>query len=116
MLKIVDTDDQKEYIRAHKYDNHEFHRAQVVVALGINGDIDDLEYIKEMAMADNHYVAQSAISGLGLMGGEQAKYALAEVWKAHQNTKRGELAKSLIQKIYKETPTLQKPNADSMTE
>lgn len=108
-VKIIRTDEQLEYIRAHKDDEHEFHRAQVVVALGMNGEPDDIEYIKSMAMADNHYVAQSALSGLALMGGEKAKYAMAEVWKEFQGTKRGDLAKELIQKVYKVTPSLKKP-------
>ncbi len=107
--KIVNTEEQKEYIRAHKYDDHEFHRAQVVVALGMNGEVSDIEYIKSMASGDNHYVAQSAISGLALMGGNEAKYALAEIWRNFQGTKRGELAKTLIQKVYNQTPTLDKP-------
>jgi len=108
-IKIINTDEQLEYIRAHKDDDHEFHRAQVVVALGMNGKEDDIEYIKSMAMADNPYVAQSALSGLALMGGDKAKYALAEVWKEFKGTKRGDLAEQLIQKIYKESPTLEKP-------
>ena len=108
-IKIINTEEQLKFIRAHKDDEHEFHRAQVVVALGMNGDLDDIEYIKSMAMDDNHYVAQSALSGLALMGGEEAKYALAEIWKKFQGTPRGDLAEQLIQKVYKVSPTLEKP-------
>lgn len=111
-VKIVKTDEQLEYIRKHKYDEHEFHRAQVVVALGYNGEESDIPYIKSMAMGDNAYVAQSAISGLALMGGEKAKYALAEVWKKYIDTPRGDLAKKLIQKVYNETPSLEKPEQE----
>jgi len=77
----------------------------------LNGEESDIEYIKSMAMADNHYVAQSALSGLALMGGGKAKLALAEIWKAFKGTKRGDLTEQLIQKVYKVSPTLEKPEA-----
>ena len=108
-IKIINTDEQLEYIRNHKNDEHEFHRAQVVVALGMNGEAGDIDYIKTMAMSDNPYVAQSALSGLALMGGDKAKHALAEVWKEFKDTKRGDLAEQLIQKVYNVSPTLEKP-------
>ena len=111
-IKIINTDEQLKYIRSHKNDEHEFHRAQVVVALGMNGKPDDIEYIKSMAMAENHYVAQSAISGLALMGGEQAKYALGEIWKEFQGTPRGDLAEKVILKAYNVVPNLISKDSD----
>lgn len=110
-IKVFNTDEQKAYIRAHKFDEHEFHRAQVVFALGVNGDPADIEYIKSMAEGENHYVAQSAISGLALMGGEAARDALAEIWRDSRGAPRGELARAMIEKVYNVTPALRKRGA-----
>jgi HEAT repeat protein len=115
-IKIVNTDEQLQYIHDHKYDDHEFHRAQAVVALGINGKPEDIEYIKSMALADNHYVAQSAMTGLALMNNEKAKFALAEIWKENQGTKKGDLAEKIIQKVFNETPKLKAAESDTETE
>ena len=103
--------EQRAYIRAHKFDEHEFHRAQVVFALGANGDPADIDYLKSMAAGENDYVAQSAISGLALMGGEAARDALAEIWRDARDTPRGDLAKAMIQRVYNVTPALKKRGA-----
>lgn len=103
--------EQRAYIRAHKFDEHEFHRAQVVFALGANGDPADIDYLKSMAAGENDYVAQSAISGLALMGGEAARDALAEIWRDARDTPRGDLAKAMIQRVYNVTPALRKRGA-----
>jgi HEAT repeat protein len=86
------------------YDDHEFHRAQVVVALGLNGDPDDVEYIKEMANGDNHYVTQSAISSLAIVGHVKAKDAMIELYEKHRGTARGRLILDLLKKAYKWQP------------
>ncbi len=114
-IKIVDTDEQLEFIRSHKYDEHEFHRAQVSIALGFNGAIEDINYLKEMANGDNHYVTQSAITALGLMGGDRARDALVDLWKQHRKTPKGELAKDLLLKAYKVVPSTEKPEPDLTT-
>jgi hypothetical protein len=108
-IQIINTDEYLEYIRAHKEDDHEFHRAQVVVALGFNGESGDIEYIKSMVNGDNHYVAQSAISALALMDSNQARDAMAELWKEYRGTKKGILIKTLLKKAYKVEPTLTPP-------
>ena len=105
--------EQRAYIRAHKFDEHEFHRAQVVFALGVNGDPADIDYLKSMAGGENDYVAQSAISGLALMGGEAARDALAEIWLDARDTARGDLAKAMIQRVYNVTPALRKRGAET---
>ena len=110
-IKGIAATEQRAYIRAHKFDEHEFHRAQVVFALGVNGDPADIAYLKSMAKGANHYVAQSAISGLALMGGEAARDALAEIWRDARDTPRGDLAKEMIQRVYNVTPALKKRGA-----
>tara|TARA_R110002072_G_C7974566_1_gene535223 strand:+ start:10706 stop:11458 length:753 start_codon:yes stop_codon:yes gene_type:complete len=114
-IKIVETDEQVNFIRSHKHDEHEFHRAQVSIALGFNGAIEDIDYLKEMANADNHYVTQSAITGLGLMGGDQARAALVDLWKQHRGTSKGDLAEDLLLKAYKVIPSTEKPDSDITT-
>ena len=105
--------EQRAYIRAHKFDVHEFHRAQVMFALGVNSDPADIDYLKSMAGGENDYVAQSAISGLALMGGEAARDALAEIWRDARGTPRGDLAKEMIQRVYNVTPALRKRGAEA---
>ena len=95
----------KEYIRSHKYDEHEFNRAQVVVALGLAGDPVDVPYLKEMAAANNHYVTQSAITGLGLMKNKQASDALIELFNKYRNDARGNLILEMLAKAYNLHPT-----------
>jgi hypothetical protein len=108
-IQITDTDEYKEYIRAHKNDEHEFHRAQVVMALGFNGDHDDIEYLKTMINADNRYVTQTAITGLALMGSDEARDALGQLWKKHKGNPRAILIEDVLQKIFKVTPSDIKP-------
>ena len=98
--QIYDTEEWKEFLYAHKYDEHEFHRAQVVVALGLNGDPDDVAYIQEMAAGDNVYVSQSAISSLAIVGHEKARDAMVALYKEFKDDPRGPLLLQLLEQAY----------------
>ncbi len=111
-IHIIDTDEYLDYIRAYKFDDDEFNRAQVVVALGFNGDPNDIDYIKSMADGDNHYVVQSAVTGLALIGGNQARDAMIELWKKYADTNRGELILDLLEKSYNWRPQSQTKKND----
>lgn len=104
--QVYDTEEFKDYIHAHKNDEHEFHRAQVVVALGLNGDPNDVEYIKSMADSDNRYVTQSAISSLAMVAHVKAQDAMVELYEKHKGTQRGKLLLSLLKKAYKWEPAV----------
>lgn len=93
-----------DYIRAHKFDKHEFHRAQVVIALGLNGDPADVDYIKSMVEGDNHYVAQSAITALALMNGSKASRALEDLYKKYHDTPKGNLIQEVLRQAYNLVP------------
>ncbi len=108
-IQIINIDEYLDFIRSHKEDEHEFHRAQVVIALGFNGETQDIDYIKSMASEDNHYVAQSAISALAIMDSMPARDAMAELWKDNRNTEKGVLIKTLLKKAYKVEPSLTPP-------
>jgi len=108
-IQIINTDEYVEYIRLHKEDEHEFHRAQVVIALGFNGELKDIEYIKSMADGNNHYVAQSAITALALMENNKARDAMAELWKKYRETEKGAMIKELMKAAYKVEPSLTPP-------
>lgn len=108
-IKIINTDEYVTYIRSFKQDEHEFHRAQVVIALGFNGETSDIEYIKSMANGSNHYVAQSAITALALMDSIQARDAMADLWKGNRDTEKGILIKTLLKKAYNVEPSLTPP-------
>lgn len=103
-IQISDTHEYKEYIRSHKYDEHEFHRAQVVVALGLNGDPVDVPYLTEMASSDNTYVVQSAVTGLAFMNNIQARDALVNIWKEFKRDARADLILKVLAKAYDWVP------------
>jgi hypothetical protein len=103
-IQIKDTSEYKSYIRSHKYDEHEFHRAQVVVALGLIGDPVDVPYLKEMGSSDNNYVVQSAVTGLAFMNNVQARDALVNIWKEFQEDPRANLILEVLAKAYDWVP------------
>lgn len=98
--QIVGTDEQLAYIRSYQDHEHEFTRAQTVIALGFNGDPADIEYVKTMVNGDNHYVAQTAITSLALMGGNQARDAMIELWEQNSENNKGKLLADLLEKYY----------------
>ena len=102
--RTENTNQYRDYIRRHQYDEHEFHRAQVVIALGFNQDPQDIPYLVEMVNADNHYVTQSAITALALMRQDRARDAMIKLLKQHQDNPRGELLKELLAKAYQWRP------------
>lgn len=104
--QIFNAHEFKDYLRAHKYDEHEFHRAQVIIALGLNGDPDDVDYLAEMAAMDNVYLSQSAITSLALMAHSKAQKAMEKLWIKHQGTPRGDLLLELLDKGYRVRPAL----------
>lgn len=103
--RIVKTEPYVEYIRSFKDAEHEFIRAQVSIALGFNGELADLPYLKEMSDGDNHYVAQSAITALTLFGSNEARDVLIELADKHAGTPRGELMTQLLRKVYQWSPS-----------
>ena len=84
----------------HRYADHEFVRAQVVVSLGLNGDPDDIEYLIKMVKSNNHYVIQTAITSLGLMGHERAKDAMIILENEYKGEPRAVLLRELLKKVY----------------
>ncbi|NKB37812.1 MAG: hypothetical protein GKR93_11680 [Gammaproteobacteria bacterium] len=100
-IQIANTEEFQSYIRSFKDHEHEFIRAQVVVALGFNGDPEDVTYLNEMAEGDNDYVAQSAIAGLGLMNNNEAKEALIKLGTRYLDTERGAIVNGMLRDGYK---------------
>ena len=100
-IQITNTEEFQSYIRSFKEHEHEFIRAQVVVALGFNGDPVDVPYLNDMADGDNDYVAQSAIAGLGLMNNNEAKQALIKLGTRYLNTERGAIVNGMLRDGYK---------------
>ena len=89
-----------DYLREHRYDEHEFHRAQVVVGLGFKAALQDLDYIYEMASGDNAFVAQSAITALGLMNIPPAKEALIRMQEERPDDPRTQIVLEVLRRIY----------------
>ncbi len=111
-IRIVRTEIYIDYVRAHKDDAHEFNRAQVAVALGFNGHLDDLSYLEAMSDGDNHYVAQSAITGLSLFGGKQARNILIKLAEKYRGTSRGDLMAEMLRQAYRWPPPKRVPAAE----
>jgi hypothetical protein len=103
-IQIQNTKEYKDYIRAHKYDEHEFHSAQVIIALGLNQDPKDIPYLQEMAEGDNNYVAQSAITSLAIMNDALARDTLVSIWAKYVNDQRGDLILDVLKKAYDWVP------------
>ena len=99
-VRIFNTEEYKAFIRMHRYADHEFVRAQVVVSLGLNGDPDDIEYLIKMVKSNNHYVIQTAITSLGLMAHERAKDAMIILENEYKGEPRAVLLRELLKKVY----------------
>ena len=99
-IRIFNTDEYKSYIRSHRYADHEFVRAQVVVSLGLNGDPDDVDYLVKMVNSSNHYVVQTAMTSLALMGHVRAKEAMITLEDEYRDEPRGKLLRELLKKAY----------------
>ncbi len=99
-IQIHNTKEYKDYIRAHKYDEHEFHRAQVIISLGLNQNPKDVPYLQEMGEGNNNYVAQSAITALALMHHVLARDAMVTIWGKYANDPRGDLILEVLKKAY----------------
>ena len=93
-----------DYLRAHEQDKNEFHRAQVVVGLGFKGEPRDIHYIYRMAGGKDAYVAEAAITALGLMALPQAKDGLLLLHKKYANDPRDMVIMNVLQKAYKWEP------------
>lgn len=111
-IQVTGTEEYLAYIRSHEHDKRKFKRAQVVIALGFNGDPKDVAYIKSMAEGDDVYVAQSAITGLALMGHKPASDALIDLWFKYRHTPRGNLIQEVLRQAYNLTPHKRKVGAD----
>jgi len=103
-IRIFHTEEYKAFIRSYRYSDHEFIRAQVVVALGLNGDPDDIEYLVQMVNSNNRYVIQTAITSLALLGHENAKDAMIILEDEYRDDPRGELLRELLKYAYKWEP------------
>jgi len=103
-VQIANTGAFQDYIRSFRQHAHEFIRAQVAVALGFNGDPADIGYLRAQASSNNRYVTQSAITALALMGGDQARDALIDLWKKHQGNPREEIILELLREAYSWLP------------
>lgn len=114
-IQITGTGEYLDYIRSHEHDKREFKRAQVVIALGFNGDPKDVAYIKSMAAGDDTYVAQSAITALALMGHKPASDALIDLWFKYRNTPRGKLIQEVLRQAYHLTPHTRKVDTKKST-
>ena len=101
-VRIFNTDEYKAFIRLHRYSDHEFIRAQVVVSLGLNGDPDDIEYLVKMVHSNNDYVIQTAITSLAFLGHQNAKEAMIELEEEYRDGPRGKLLRELLKYAYKQ--------------
>jgi HEAT repeat protein len=108
-LKPFGDEEYIHYLREHRRDAHEFHRAQVVVGLGFNAAAEDVPYIEEMAGGDNTFVAQSAITALGLMEIPAGKEALLRLRDRDFDDGRQVIVEEVLKRAYGWTPPADAP-------
>ncbi len=99
-IYIGQTREYINFIREHKNETHEFHLAQVAIALGLNGDPSDVDYLKELASGDNIYVVQTALTALSLMNNPRARDALIYIEEKFSQDPRSNLATELLRQAY----------------
>lgn len=99
-VRIMNTKPQLDYIRQYVDSDDRLIAAQVAVALGFNGDAKDLDTLKNYSAGDNAYIAQSAITGLGLFGSEQAQNVLIDLLQRYKDSNRGNLIKEVLKRGY----------------
>jgi HEAT repeat protein len=99
-IQPYDNNEYVNYLREHRYDAHEFHRAQVVIGLGFKAAVSDIDYVYEMADGDNAFVAQSAITALGLMDTPPAKQALIRLLEERKGDPRAKIVEEVLRRIY----------------
>lgn len=92
------------YLRGQAEHEDKLVRAQVALALGMTGDLQDLPLLQRYADGDNEYVAQSAILGLGYVYHKQAKEALISLHNTHQDNARGHYIAGILRDVYQWRP------------
>lgn len=103
-IKIVNTAPYQDYIRQYINSEDNLIGAQAAVGLGFNGDPKDLPSLQKLGGGENAYIAQSAITGLGLFGSHQARDALIELLQSFKETNRGQLIREVLKHAYKWPP------------
>ena len=96
--------DYLKYIRSQIDTEDDFNKAQVAVALGFNGDPQDVPFLKAASEGNNAYVVQSAITGLALMNNVPARDALVDLLGRNKNTAKGELISNVLKQAYSWVP------------
>jgi hypothetical protein len=100
-IYIGQTREYIDFIREHKDEEHEFHVAQVAIALGLNGDPADVDYLEKLASGDNVYIVQTSMSALALMNNPKARDALIVIEKEFSDDPRSKLATELLWQAYR---------------
>lgn len=100
-IYIGQTREYIDFIREHKDEEHEFHLAQVAIALGLNGDPADVDYLEQLASGDNVYIVQTSMSALALMNNPKARDALIVIEKEFSDDPRSKLATELLWQAYR---------------
>ena len=99
-VEPFNNDEYVNYLREHRYDEHEFHRAQVVIGLGFKASTQDMDYIYEMADGSNPFVAQSAVTALAIMDITPARDALIRLLDKWDGDPRGDIIHDVLRQAY----------------
>lgn len=89
-----------DYLRSQADSEIELVRAQVALALGMTGYLEDLPVLKKLATEENEYVARSAIVGLGYVYQNEAKQLLIDLHKQYKDSDRGAYIAGMLQEAY----------------
>jgi len=93
-----------DYLRAQADSEIDLVRAQVALALGMTGYLEDLPQLKRYAEGESFYVAQSAIVGLGYVYRDEAKQVLLDLHEKYKGSVRGVYIAGMLQEAYQWKP------------
>ncbi len=99
-IKVKNTEAYIEHIRTHQDSEDPQVLSQVGMALGFNGEMNDLPYLERLAESETPKIAEGAITGLSTFQGNKAKRVMIGLAKKYEGTARGNYLKQMLRDFY----------------
>lgn len=93
-----------DYLHSQAGSDIDLVRAQVALALGMTGYLEDVPLLKQYAEGESDYVAKSAILGLGYVYQDEAKQVLIGLHEKYKGSARGVYARGMLREAYQWKP------------
>lgn len=89
-----------DYLRAQADSDIELVQAQVAIALGMSGYLEDVPLLRRYAEGESDYVAESAIIGLAYVYKSEAKQVLIDLLEEFEGSRRGVYIDGILREAY----------------